>query len=152
MKLNIFHFVVNSLFRFAVSNSIISVLLVIVLSNINRAQSYIEESMMETDVANMRWELRELWAHRNATGQSLDINSMEGTNPLRLINEKPENYYGEYTQIPSDVKAGWYFDTKTNCLVYVFKDKHQACYRLISTAKLQRASLGAIGGIDLVRQ
>lgn len=152
MKLNVFHFIVNNLFKFAVSNSIIAILSLIVLSNINRAQSYIEASMMETDVANMRWQLRELWAHRNATGQAIDINSMVGVNPMRFINEKPENYYGEYMQIPADIKTGWYFDTKSNCLMYIFSDKNQACYRLMSTAQLKRASLGAIGGIDLVRQ
>ncbi len=152
MKLNFFHFAVARLFNFAISNSIIAILVFIVLSNINRAQSQVEESMMETDVANIRWELRELWAHRNATGQSIVSSEIENANPLRLVNERPKNYSGEYAETPPGAESVWYFDTKAKCLVYVFSDGHQVRYRLASTAKLNRASLGAMGGIDLIRE
>ena len=106
--------------------------------------------MMETDVANMRWELRELWAHRNATGQSFVVSEIDNANPLRLLNERPKNYSGEYAETPPDAQSAWYFDTKAKRLVYVFSDGHQLRYRLTGTAKLNRASLGAMGGIDLV--
>jgi len=150
MKLNIFHFAASSLFNFAISNSIIAILVLIVLSNVNRAQNQVEVSMMETDVANMRWELRELWVHRNAAGQSIDSNEIEDANPLRLVNERPKNYSGEYAETPPGAESVWYFDTKAKRLVYVFSDGRQVRYRLTGTAKLQRASLGAVGGIDLV--
>ncbi|MDO9268968.1 MAG: hypothetical protein Q7T96_07645 [Methylobacter sp.] len=150
MKLNIFHFAVANLFNFAISNGIIAILVFVVLSNIDRAQSQVEASMMETDVANIRWELRELWAHRNATGQSIAVSELDNANPLRLVNEQPKNYSGEYAQTPSEAESIWYFDTKAKRLVYVFKDGHQVHYRLTGTAKRNRASLGAMGGIDLV--
>ena len=150
MKLNIFRFAASSLFNFAISNSIIAILVLIVLSNVNRAQNQVEVSMMETDVANMRWELRELWVHRNAAGQSIDSNEIEDANPLRLVNERPKNYSGEYAETPPGAESVWYFDTKAKRLVYVFSDGRQVRYRLTGTAKLQRASLGAVGGIDLV--
>ena len=103
MKLNIFHFAVASLFNFAISNGIIAILVFTVLSNINRAQSQVEVSMMETDVANIRWELRELWAHRNATGQSIAGSEIDDANPLRLVNERPKNYSGEYAEAPPEL-------------------------------------------------
>ncbi|MGZ4957002.1 MAG: hypothetical protein ACXV8Q_18025, partial [Methylobacter sp.] len=100
MKLNIFKFAAASLFNFAITNGIIAILVFIVLSNINRTQSQVEESMMETDVANIRWELRELWAHRNATGQSIAASEIDDANPLKLVSERPKNYSGEYAETP----------------------------------------------------
>jgi len=101
-------------------------------------------------VANIRWELRELWAHRNATGQSIAASEIDDANPLKLVSERPKNYSGEYAEIPLGAESVWYFDTNAKRLVYVFKDGRQVRYRLIGSAKLNRASLGAIGGIDLV--
>lgn len=106
--------------------------------------------MVETDVANIRWGLREMWAHRTAIGQSIAANEIDDANPLQLINERPENYSGEYAQTPPGIESIWYFDTTARRLVYVFKDGHQVRYRLTGTAKRNRASLGAVGGIDLV--
>ncbi|MGZ4956137.1 MAG: hypothetical protein ACXV8Q_13600, partial [Methylobacter sp.] len=71
-------------------------------------------------------------------------------NPLQLLSERPKNYNGEYAETPLGAESIWYFDTKAKRLVYVFSDGHQARYRLTSSAKLNRASLGAMGGIDLV--
>lgn len=150
MKLNIFHFATASLFNFAVTNGIIAIMMLIVLANINRAQTHVEVSMMETDVANIRWQLRELWAHRTATGQSIAGSEIENANPLQLLDERPKNYSGEFADTPPDAHAIWYFDTKAKRLVYVFKDGQQQRYRLVSTIGRNRASLGAIGGIDLV--
>jgi hypothetical protein len=150
MRLNIFHFAVSSLYNFAIANGIIAILIFAVLSNINRAQSQVEESMMETDVANIRWQLRELWAHSNATGQSVSGSEIDGANPLRLMTERPKNYSGEYAQVPPGAESVWYFDTQAKRLVYVFRDGRQIRYRLTGTAKLNRASLGAVGGMDLV--
>jgi hypothetical protein len=139
-----------SRFDFAVSISLIAMLAALLLVSLNRAQSQAEAVTMETDVANMRWGLRELWAHRNAIGQSLDISEIDSANPLQLLNERPKNYSGEYAQTPAGAQAVWYFDSKAKRLVYVFSDGRQVRYRLTGTAKLNRASLGAVGGIDLV--
>ncbi|HEY8096591.1 MAG TPA: hypothetical protein VIE65_10955 [Methylobacter sp.] len=140
----------SSLFDFAVTSSIIVILAAILLFSLNRAQSQAEAVVMETDLTHMRWGLRELWAHRNAIGQSIGGSEIENTNPLRLLNERPKNYSGEFAETPPGAQATWYFDTKAKRLVYVFSDGQQARYRLASTAGLNRASLGAIGGMDLV--
>ncbi|MDO9048567.1 MAG: hypothetical protein Q7U66_12640 [Methylobacter sp.] len=139
-----------SRFDFAISVSVIAILASILLFSLNRAQSQVEMVTMETDLTNMRWGLRELWSHRNATGQALASSEIENANPLRLLSDQPKNYSGEYAETPSDAQAAWYFDTKAKRLVYIFSDGHQARYRLTGTAKLNRASLGAMGGMDLV--
>lgn len=150
MKLNIYNFAKASLLNLVITISIIATLMYAVLYSLNRAQDQIEAAMMETDLANIRWELRELWAHRNAAGQSLASNEIDNANPFRLINEPPKNYSGEAAQTPPGAQATWYFDSQARCLVYVFKDGRQLRYRLTSAARLNRASIGAIGGIDLV--
>jgi hypothetical protein len=139
-----------SRFDFAVSITMIAMLAALLLVSLNRAQSQAEVLAMEADVANMRWGLRELWAHRNAIGQSLDIGEIDNANPLQLLNDRPKNYSGEYAHTPAGAQSVWYFDSKTKRLVYVFSDGRQVRYRLTGTAKLNRASLGAVGGIDLV--
>jgi len=139
-----------SRFDFAISISVIAILASILLFSLNRAQRQVETVMMETDLTNMRWGLRELWSHRNATGQSLASSEIENANPLRLLSDQPKNYSGEYAETPPGVESVWYFDTKAKRLVYVFSDGHQVRYRLTDTVKLNRASLGAMGGIDLV--
>lgn len=138
-----------SRFDFAISISIIAILASVLLFSLNRAQNQVEGVIMETDLSNMRWGLRELWAHRNAIGQSLTGSEVNNANPLRLLSDQPSNYKGEYAQAPL-ARSIWYFDTKAKRLVYIFSDGHQVRYRLTSIAKLNRASLGAIGGIDLV--
>jgi hypothetical protein len=139
-----------SRFDFAVSITMIAMLAALLLVSLNRAQSQAEVLAMEADVANMRWGLRELWAHRNAIGKSLDVGEIDNANPLQLLSDRPKNYSGEYAQTPEGAQSVWYFDSQAKRLVYVYSDGRQARYRLTSTAKLNRASLGAVGGIDLV--
>jgi hypothetical protein len=150
MKLNIVHIAASRFFNLAISTCIIATMLSLLLLSINQVRNQVEGSMVEADVANLRWELRELWAHRNATGQAFVISEIENTNPLDLVNEGLPNYTGEYTQSPLNTQSIWYFDTKALRLVYVFRDGHQVRYRLSGTAQLNRASLGAVGSIDLV--
>lgn len=150
MKLNFFNFALSNFFNFAISSSIIAAMISVLLSNVNHAQHQVEVAMMETDVANIRWELRELWAHRNATGQTFVVTEIDNTNPLRWVNERPKNYSGEYAEMPVGAQSVWYFDTSAKRLVYVFSDGQSIRYRLSNTTTLNRASLGAVGGIDLV--
>jgi type II secretory pathway pseudopilin PulG len=139
-----------SRFDFAISISIIAILASVLLFSLSRAQNQAEAVAMETDLTNMRWGLRELWAHRNATGQSLAGSEIDNANPLRLLGDQPKNYSGEYDRTPQDVQSAWYFDTKAKRLVYVFSDGQQVRFRLTSTAPLNQASRGMMGGIDLV--
>jgi hypothetical protein len=139
-----------SRFEFAISICIIAILAYVLLISLNRVQSQVETVTMEADLTNMRWSLRELWAHRNARGQSFVGSEIENVNPIPLLNDRPKNYSGEYAETPQGAQATWYFDTTAKRLVYVFSDGRQVRYRMTSTATLNRASLGAMGGMDLV--
>lgn len=138
-----------SRFDFAVTVSIIAILAWILLTSLNSMQKQIESVILDTDVTNLRWELRAAWAHRNVTGQPAGISELEGANPMRLLAELPQNYIGEYAQTP-DATAVWYFDTHGKRLVYIFRDGHQARLKLASTANLGEAPRGSIGGVDLI--
>ncbi len=139
-----------SRFDFAISISIIAVLSSILLLSLDSAQRRIEEITMEADLTFMRWEIRELWAHRNANNISLSPSDLENANPLNFLNDRMKNYIGEYPETPRKVKSAWFFNTKTKRLVYIFIDGSQKNYRLTGTSKLHHASLGAMGGIDIV--
>lgn len=137
-------------FDFAVSICVIAALASLLLFSLNRAQNQVESVMMDTDLANMRWQLRELWAHHNATSQSLSSKEISDTNPLRLLTDHPKNYLGESSNIPAGIRPAWYFDTTSKRLVYLFSDDRQIRYRLTNTTAMNRASVGAIGGMDLL--
>ncbi len=139
-----------SRFDFSISICIIGILAAVLLISLDRAQRRVEEITMEADLTFMRWELRELWAHYNASGKPLTGNDIENANPVRLLNDPLKNYLGEFPETPPDAKSTWFFDSKTKRLVYIFNDGRQNRYRLARTNQLDRASLGAIGGIDIV--
>ena len=150
MKPKAFNYATDNLFNFALTVSLIGILISTALFYLNRTQNQVETTMMETDLANIRWELRELWAHRNAKGQSLASEEIDNANPFQLINEPLKNYSGEHPETPPAAQTTWYFNTQSKRLVYVFRDGRQVRYRLTNTAKLNRASIGTLGGIDLV--
>lgn len=59
-----------------------------------------------------------------AEGRWLDLQSLEGSNPMDLMLETPVNYIGELRLVnPTDMQARiWYFDTNTGELVYIAND------------------------------
>lgn len=140
-----------SRFDFAITVSIIAVLTYLLLLSLHRIQSQAEQAALEADLNSMRWGLRELWAHRNVKGQALANSKIANANPLQLLNERPENYRGEFPETPPDARSVWYFDTKAKRLVYVFGDGRQVRYRVAGTSGLKWAPQGSMGGIDLVQ-
>lgn len=140
-----------SRFDFAITVSIIAVLTYLLLLSLHRIQSQAEQAALEADLNSMRWGLRKLWVHSNVKGQALANSEITNANPLQLLNERPENYSGEFPKTPSDARSVWYFDTEAKRLVYVFGDGRQVRYRMAGTSALKRASQGAMGGIDLVQ-
>lgn len=59
-----------------------------------------------------------------AEGRWLDLQSLEGSNPMDLMLETPVNYIGALRLVnPTDMQARiWYFDTNTGELVYIAND------------------------------
>ncbi len=137
-------------FDFAVTLCIIGILATWLLQYLNEAQAEIEKVILETKLNNLRLGMAEAWIHKSVTNQSIDIKALIGSNPMRMVAEKPGNYVGEYTQAPKASGAIWYFDTQKKQLIYVFNDGRQARYKLVSTAGQSKAALASISGADLV--
>jgi len=138
-------------FDFAVTLTVIGILATLLLGYLNKAQKDIEKVIVETELNSLRLSLTEYWVDKSLKNQSIDSKTLEDSNPMLLVAERPENYIGEFSEAPSNKKEMWYFDTKKKQLIYVFNDGHQARYSLSSTAGQAKASLLTIGGLDLVK-
>lgn len=137
-------------FDLAITLCVIGILATLLLHRLNDAQVEIEKVMLATEVNNLRLSLAEAWVHKSVTNQPINVASLQNSNPMLLIAEPPFNYIGELTQKPTSAEAIWYFDTKRKQLIYVFKDGHQARFKLSSTFGNTKTSLLGIGGLDLV--
>lgn len=136
---------------FAVTLTVISILVTLLLGYLNKVQHDIESLTVETELNNLRLSLAEAWLHKSANHQPIDSVALENSNPMLLIAEKPENYIGEVSETPNNKKEVWYFDTRSKQLIYVFNDGNQAKYRLSKTIGQTQASLLTVGSLDLVK-
>lgn len=138
-------------FDFAVTLTVIAILATLLLSYLNKAQNNIEKVIVETELNNLRLSLAEHWVDKSLKNQSIDSEALKNSNPMLLVAEKPENYIGELSKAPSSEREIWYFNTTKKQLIYVFNDGSQTRYKLSSSADQAKASLLALGGLDLVQ-
>lgn len=99
---------------------LIGILLVVALS---RLLPYIDEAervAVKTLEATIRNALVLEAAKRIAGGRANTLVSLEGSNPMALMLETPDNYLGELSEPDLENVPGrhWYFDTGTRRLVY----------------------------------
>lgn len=138
-------------FDFAITLCVIAILATFLLYSLNKVQTKVAKVIHETELTNLRLSLMEAWVHHTVTNRTTDIASLIDSNPMLLINERPENYIGEHASTPdNNGNAIWYFNTHKKNLVYVYNDGKQVHYKLASTAGLPSTSLYTAGGIDLV--
>ena len=137
-------------FDFAVTLCVIGILATCLLHYLNQAQAEIEKVILDTELNNLRLGLAEAWIHKSVANQPINIEALNGRNPMRLIAERPSNYVGEYALAPKASTAIWYFDTQKQQLIYVFNDGLEASYILASRVGKNSASLVSVGGLDLV--
>jgi hypothetical protein len=138
-------------FDFAVTLTVIGILATLLLGYLNKVQNDIEKVIVETELNNLRLSLAESWVHKSVKNQLIDNKVLKDSNPMLLVNEKPENYIGEFSEAPSNKKEIWYFDTTKKQLIYIFNDGQKARYRLSISAGQTKASLLTAGGLDLVK-
>jgi hypothetical protein len=138
-------------FDFMVTLCVIGVLATCLLHYLNEAQREIEKVIVETELNNFRLGLAETWVHKNVMNESINIDTLKGSNPMQLIADKPANYVGEHVQAPSNGKAIWYFDTRKKQLIYINRDGLEAAYILAFRAGKTGTSLVSMSGLDLVR-
>ncbi|WP_036303077.1 hypothetical protein [Methylotenera sp. L2L1] len=137
-------------FDFAITLIIISILVTVLLYSVNRIQTNIQKLTHEAELNNIRLAIAESWVHKHAIHESVNVQDLVNTNPMRFINERPSNYIGEKSVKPSGLYSIWYFDTLKKQLVYVYSNHAEARYILTNTASKTRASLLSTGGLDLV--
>lgn len=99
---------------------IIGILLAVAL---NRLLPYIDEAErvgVVTLESQIKSTLMTAAAKRIAGGRAASISELDGSNPMRLMLEAPENYVGELKGIDrnSVPRRKWYFDLQTRRLVY----------------------------------
>lgn len=125
--------------------------ILIVASELASLRKQIQLASHKAVVSEMRAALIEVWVARHLRTSSSEMQALAGDNPIRLLPEPPEGYLGEFNVAPEDMENVWFFNTHTQCLVYVFDENEQLAYKLKSTAGLPAAAVGMIGGLDLVR-
>lgn len=113
-------------FEFALLVAIIAVLAVVLMNALERVRVEMEEAGVQTEAAAIRIELLDRLAHREAVGGRLP----ESNNPVRWIDRPPQPYLGERDAVPEET-AVWYFDTQGQELVYRFRSKREARFRLV---------------------
>ncbi|MFZ4536061.1 type II secretion system protein [Propionivibrio sp.] len=125
---------------------IIAALASFLLPALERSRMQIEEAMVQTEAAAIRVELLDRLAHREAFGGDLP----QSANPLRWIGRVPEAYLGELDAAPA-ARNVWYFDTRTEVLVYRFRSSGEARFRL--TRGITGANTaGVLAGVGLIRE
>lgn len=88
------------------------------------------------------------------------VEALAGSNPMRLLAERPDNYLGAMDGVDPAVlpKGAWYFDTGTGELVYLvrhteyFRSDLPGEPRLAYRVELVRNERGELAGVSLARQ
>lgn len=117
-----------SLLELAIVVVVVSVLLAVAVDRMLRLRFEAERVMMESMLTGLRSALTIEFtgaALRGRTGVAAA--AAAGSNPMKLLLERPATYAGEYAAAdPASVAPGtWYFDTKERSLVYIVRFPEQ---------------------------
>lgn len=132
-------------YEFAFVVILIGLMSLFLMRAIESTRGEVEESLVQSEVANIRIALVEVVAHRESFGGSLP----KSRNPLDWISAKPANYVGELDGVP-ERKSVWYFDRKAEELVFRFRDGHRARFRFSREIATER-SAAVLAGVGLSR-
>ena len=102
---------------------VIAIIGILLAMAISRLLPYIDEAErigVVTLESQIRGSLMVSAAKRIASGKAASISQLNGSNPMHLMLETPENYVGELSgeESTSVPRRNWYFDLKTRRLVY----------------------------------
>lgn len=132
-------------YEFAFVVILIGLMSLFLLRALESTRVEVEESQVQSEVANIRIGLLEVVAHREGFGGSLP----KSQNPLDWVSIKPANYIGELDGVPES-KSVWYFDRKTEELVFRFRDGHRARFRFSRELATERSG-AVLAGVGLSR-
>ncbi|MDP2881510.1 MAG: type II secretion system protein [Azonexus sp.] len=132
-------------YEFAVVVVLISILALVLMYALGRAQDAMEEARVQSEAAAIRIGLIEVVAHREVFGGELP----KSANPVDWVSARPANYVGELDSRPAS-KSVWYFDRQARELVYLFRDGHRARFRISRDASVDSAR-AVVAGVGLLR-
>ena len=109
-----------SLLELVIVIAIIGILLAVAISRLLPFIDEAERVAVLTLESQIRSTLMMSAAKRIANGEAASISRLNGSNPMSLMLETPNNYAGELSgdESTSVPRRNWYFDLKTRRLVY----------------------------------
>lgn len=129
------HFSSVKRFNFLVTLSIIAILVSTLLISLGRIQNQIETVKLNSELMNMRLQLRDAWGHRSVLEQTGLSKTKSAINPFMLLKPYPD-YIGEYAIKPDDTQSVWYFDTTKKQAVYILKNGDEQRYKLVNSVEI----------------
>ncbi len=114
-----------SLLELVIVIVIISVLMVLAISRLLALMVDAERVTMETVAGTLRSAIGMKVAESIVKSRIADLGVLEGSNPMALLAETPQNYLGELDGAnPAKLEDGnWYFDRRDKSLVYLVRNK-----------------------------
>ena len=110
-----------SLLELVIVVVLISVLLAIAIERMLVIKAQAERAAMEQVVSSIRSGLTIRLAELMIRARLAEAPAMAGTNPMKVLVERPQNYLGEvFGPDPATLQPGnWYFDSRDGALCYL---------------------------------
>lgn len=148
-----------TLLEFAVATIVISLIAIVALHQFYKLLVDVERSAMELDLSVIRSALSMQVADHFAKNRLGDLEALVNSNPIDLLEEKPDNYLGVISskKLENIKKGNWLFDEQGHELIYLVKNglyfetlsAPPACARFkVEAVYLQTTRLGGKGGIS----
>ncbi len=129
-----------SLLELVIVVVLVSLLLVVAVDRLLRLRFEAERVMVESMLTGLRSALYIEFAGAAVRGRTDAMAAAAaGSNPMKLLAERPDTYAGEYAAAdPASVAPGtWYFDTRERHLVYVVRFPEQFVTPLPGPARVR---------------
>ena len=127
-----------SLLELVIVIVVVSLLMVVAVDRLLRLRFAAERVMVDSMLAGLRSALYIEFAGAAVRGRTDAMAAAAaGSNPMKLLAERPDTYAGEYAAAdPASVAPGsWYFDTRERHLVYVVRFPEQFVTPLAGPAR-----------------
>jgi|SRR5882724_10992776 len=110
--------------EFIVSFVLFAIFLIVFMERAFYYQAVAEKTALEMTVANMRTGLRYKVADLMLKNRMSEIPTLADENPMNWLEERPENYLGEFDVAPQTGTTGkWYYDRRGHELVYTVNNR-----------------------------
>lgn len=94
------------------------------LNRLSYYKAAAEKAYVEYCISTMKSGLRLRIAQLMVDGRMREVVQLAESNPMDLLDQKPENYFGETNASQKEIvpNGNWYFDTDAKALGYVMKN------------------------------